>query len=539
MLFKSIQLLLILTLASAPSPAFAFDGSSSALEAQPAGPTAEPSEPLALTAPISTATPPPLVAVRAPWKKSHVWTIIGTCGFLTGAAIAGVTTYFVSQGYGVLDTSNPSNPFWGWGMSGAWQANDLGKYPSEVKERYMDMTYGADGLGFNIFRYNIGGGENPDSHHYNNQAIQPVEGVYNWSADPHQRWMLKAARARGANIFEAFSNSPPYWMTRSQCSAGAYDGGQNNLPTEKFGLFGQYLAKVIKHLNEDPDLNITIHSLSPMNEATETWWYAGHGQEGAHFSRDTHDQLFRAIGKALEDEGLHTKLAAGEDFGYEATRLGLLALSPEAYRYIGQVNTHGYDQTNGQSVAALARKLGIANTESEMGCCFSNPPAGQNDEMYGALALSSNIRRALGEFRASAWMIWQTNWGVIDLAGGKLIKLKQAYGIEQYSKFIRPGYQMIAVNDPQTLAAIGPATQAKEGTSRKHVLVITNNQLTEMSKTFRFGKLYFPYPFAQVYRTSNSENLVALQELPIDSNNNIQISVPPRSIVTLVLEAVE
>ena len=37
----------------------------------------------------------------------------------------------------------------------------------------------------------------------------------NWEADAAQRWMLLAARDRGATLFEAFSNSPPYWMTVS------------------------------------------------------------------------------------------------------------------------------------------------------------------------------------------------------------------------------------------------------------------------------------------------------------------------------------
>lgn len=39
-------------------------------------------------------------------------------------------------------------------------------------------------------------------------------GEVDWEVDAGQRWVLLAARERGACIFEAFSNSPPYWMTR-------------------------------------------------------------------------------------------------------------------------------------------------------------------------------------------------------------------------------------------------------------------------------------------------------------------------------------
>ena len=47
------------------------------------------------------------------------------------------------------------------------------------------------------------------------------DGTWNWEADAAQRWMLLAARDRGATLFEAFSNSPPYWMTVSGRASGA------------------------------------------------------------------------------------------------------------------------------------------------------------------------------------------------------------------------------------------------------------------------------------------------------------------------------
>ena len=47
------------------------------------------------------------------------------------------------------------------------------------------------------------------------------DGTWNWEADAAQRWMLLAACDRGATLFEAFSNSPPYWMTVSGRASGA------------------------------------------------------------------------------------------------------------------------------------------------------------------------------------------------------------------------------------------------------------------------------------------------------------------------------
>jgi len=39
---------------------------------------------------------------------------------------------------------------------------------------------------------------------------------YNWSQDANQRLVMFGARDRGANVFVAYSNSPPWWMTFSR-----------------------------------------------------------------------------------------------------------------------------------------------------------------------------------------------------------------------------------------------------------------------------------------------------------------------------------
>src|SRR5882724_2370906 len=71
----------------------------------------------------------------------------------------------------------PAQTFRGWGMSLAWEANDLyggGRQPARIKDpkiqaQYMDLLYGDPAirltLGFNIVRYNISGGDDPTHTH--------------------------------------------------------------------------------------------------------------------------------------------------------------------------------------------------------------------------------------------------------------------------------------------------------------------------------------------------------------------------------------
>ena len=131
-------------------------------------------------------------------------------------------------------------------MSLAWEANDLyggGRQPALIKDpqlqsQYMDLLYGEPTarltLGLNIARYNIGGGDDPTR--ASMRADAQMDGfqagptaTFDWSRDAAQRRMLQEAKNRGANIFEAFSNSPPYWMTKTGSSSGGTSPHQDNL----------------------------------------------------------------------------------------------------------------------------------------------------------------------------------------------------------------------------------------------------------------------------------------------------------------------
>jgi hypothetical protein len=116
--------------------------------------------------------------------------------------------------------SRAAQSFRGWGMSLAWEANDLyggARQPAGVndpkkQDQYMDLLYGDPAtrmtLGFNIVRYYIGAGDDPT--HVHMRADAQMEGfqigpdaAFDWAQDAPQRKMLQEAKKRGANIFEA------------------------------------------------------------------------------------------------------------------------------------------------------------------------------------------------------------------------------------------------------------------------------------------------------------------------------------------------
>jgi O-glycosyl hydrolase len=207
----------------------------------------------------------------------------------------------------------PAQTFRGWGMSLAWEANDLygGERQSaqikdpNIQSQYMDLLYGDPAtrltLGFNIARYNIAGGDDPTHTHM--RADAQMEGyqsgpsaAFDWTRDASQRRMLQEAKKRGANIFEAASYSPPYWMTLSGCSSGAKVGHQDNLRPDMYGSFVNYLAAVLKHFREVE--GIRFESLEPFNEPDGGWAARGR-QEGNSASYSSQNALIPSLASRL------------------------------------------------------------------------------------------------------------------------------------------------------------------------------------------------------------------------------------------------
>ena len=143
--------------------------------------------------------------------------------------------------------------FDGWGTSLAWWAHVVGGFPAHVRDNYMRKIFDpVHGLGLTVARYNIGGGENPKYHFLTHRAaipgFAPHPPRFDWAADKNQRLILHECIRMGVNQVQAFSNSPPWYMTISGSVTGGRRG-QNNLMPRDFSSFADYLAIVVAHFN--------------------------------------------------------------------------------------------------------------------------------------------------------------------------------------------------------------------------------------------------------------------------------------------------
>jgi O-glycosyl hydrolase len=185
-------------------------------------------------------------------------TITVCCGMLAMLALAGQA----SEAGRELIRVNPrqrQQVFEGWGTSLCWWANAVGAWQDGArKDEVMDLVFDPyKGLGLNIVRYNVGGGENPlHNFIWSWRAIPGFkadpDGPYQWEADAGQRWVLLESIERGVTITEAFSNSPPWWMTvsGSVTGNGEHRQAKNNLRKDMYDAFADYLTEVVRHYRD-------------------------------------------------------------------------------------------------------------------------------------------------------------------------------------------------------------------------------------------------------------------------------------------------
>ncbi len=427
----------------------------------------------------------------------------------------------------------------GWGTSLAWWAHVVGGWSQQRHDEIADLVFSPTaGLGLTVARYNIGGGDDPTHHHMRPggdvPGFQPAPGVWDWTADANQRRVLLAAQARGADTFEAFSNSPPYWMTRSGCAAGADDGG-DNLRDDHVDAFAAYLAAVAARYRAE--WGVTFRTVEPFNEPAASNWRKGNRQEGCHVSPAQQRAVVARLAEQLAAHGLSaTAISAPDDYSIDQAIETLRAYDAGDLAAISQVNVHSYSGTRRADLRELAAAHGKPLWMSE----YSNG-AGHHDHtaMEPALRLSAQIRRDLSELRPAAWVYWQaveaeaghdSNWGFIhaDFSGAseEYWLTKQYYGMAQYSRFIRPGFQFIAIDDLRALAAHDAAT----GTL---VLVYDNDTDAATPLTVDLARFSRCPATAAANRTSPSENLARLPDAPLDGAR-LAIALPPRSITTIV-----
>lgn len=454
------------------------------------------------------------------------------------------------------DWQNASPPFEGWGTALAWFGNVTGGFPSATRTHLADLLYGRDGLGLNIARYNIGGGNAPETPDYM-RAGGAVAGFWHrpagvsgmdwwnperdwdWSADAGQRWWLDAIKARVPKdlLFEAFSNSPPYFMTISGLVSGAEDGLRNNLRPGFEDQFATYLVTVVAGLEKRHGIH--FRTISPVNEPNTPYWFAANKQEGAHWTPEAQSRMYLALAKALQARGMPNEISGPDETNPQTFALDWNGLSEAAKGVIRQINVHSYETTGKTGVRDVAEASGKRLWMSEVDLS----PAGVRqdyDDMRPAIALAEQIIDDMQRLRPRAWVLWQavedetpdpktsSNWGLIKTQFGRadspLHLTKKYYAFANFTKFLPAGTRFVPASEPDTLVGIGEgqvvAVHVNPGLVPREIRM-------ELPSDFRDAKIV-----CQAYVTDAQRNL-APQKVT-GCGYKASVAVPPLAIATIV-----
>lgn len=445
---------------------------------------------------------------------------------------------------------NPEQAFQtleGWGSSLCWWAGQVGNWNDSRVDSIIELITSPHGLNMNIFRYNIGGGDDPshaDGHMVKGKGKRAeMEGFkasenapYNWKADEAQRLiMLKIKEKRPDAVFEAFSNSPPYWMTISGCSGGNVDPMKDNLKPEYYDAFCDYLIDVCKYYKSE--FGIEFKTLEPFNESTSGYWNYMGSQEGCHFEPETQMKIIRLLYPKIKASGLKTVISASDETNIKSfikvTKTYIEA--GDILDKIGQLNTHTYSGTNEQRIDAekITRSIGKDFWQSETG------PGGWKERARGLknnLLLTQKMFDDLNLMKPQAWLDWQLMeenndvWGLIkcNFKTEKYEIVKNLYVRMQITRFIKQGYTIIETDNEKVLAAINP---------EKTELVVAINNPSETQESFTLNLDSFSKNIKQteIYRTSRTEDCKKLPSQKI-KKQALLYSAPALSLTTMIFQ---
>lgn len=456
-----------------------------------------------------------------------------------------------------LDPAQTFQTTEGWGTSLCWFGNVLGAWADDKLDHAADLLFDPeDGLGLNVVRYNIGGGDAPGHEHMGFGREMPgvkasASSEFDYSADENQIKVLSEAAERvspGELIIEGFSNSPPYWMTESGCASGSASGG-SNLRSDAYDDFADFLADVTLHFRDV--LGLPFRTVEPLNEPLADWWKSQGGQEGCHFSRSEQALIIKQLRASLNERGLaEVEIAASDETSLDDAVATYQSFDAETRAAMAQINTHAYSGSQRAQLRALATGDSKRLWSSEIdGSGASDPFAvfpHAHDDIVPGLDLAQRITRDLREMQVDAFVFWQAveseqaqvnldkNWGLLhgDFEGDtQSVALTKKYHVMmQYTRAIRPGDLMIQIEHQDAVAFVNDALG-------KLVIVQRNAGTSASTRSYDLSGFTSVGARARVTRTSATEDHASLEDVPI-LQGQLVATIAPQSVTTFVLDCV-
>lgn len=396
--------------------------------------------------------------------------------------------------------------FEGWGTSMAWWAEDAGDYHKEDLDKLDELAnILINELNYTTFRYNIGGSCDDDKENNCpaiNLGLNPQRTIPNMNEPDrglNQRRMLTSLSKIGKEgnktmKFEAFTNSPPYWMLKSGSPTGGRNG-TNNLMDDKYDDFAEYIVRAVGYLNDDlKPYGFDIESIEPFNEPYLGWSFNDDPtrgkQEGCSYNSNNQIKLVRALHKEIEDQEVSAFMSANDNFSISSDIIKLYKENGLLDKIGSRLNFHDYSG----NIAARKEVHALAKAEGKNVWISEGGPIGievGGDPYRTQLNFMNRISQDLKYMKPKRWIDWQIvdthpNWTAIDyydyMENGNITPNKRFYLMQHFTKHISIGDdQLFSTSDIENVVAF----RSKDETKLTIVTVNNTNSSTSFNVNLR------------------------------------------------------
>ncbi len=400
------------------------------------------------------------------------------------------------------------------------------EYPEPARTEILDLLFSqGKGAGVSILRNIVGdGGTWGNATDGPTPTIQPQEGVWNWTGDEDQIWLMRQAKQYGCDTFFSTVWSPPGWMKTSN----AVDGG-GSLRPEEYPAYAEYLSRYLREYQARH--RVSISAISLQNEPDLTTKYSSCNWTGVQFRDFIRDHLV----STFKRDGITVKVVLGESSNFGEKPAEETLNDPATASAVDIVASHAYDEKPEEKVKSLplAKLHGKRTWMTEVSYFGENDPSIKDGLRWAKL-----MHDHLTVSEVNAWFYW---WGAcyktngeslitLDLKNRSYSTTKRLFTFSNFSRFIRPGF--VRLDCPASPAAGVNVSAFRSGNGESLVVIAINGSDAAQEIDYCLEgcetTAFIPY------RTSATEDLARLDIVP-----SLKINLPAQSVTSFVASQVK
>lgn len=468
-----------------------------------------------------------------------------------------------------VDEGEKGRALEGFGASACWWSQIAGQ--SENGEEIIKLLYSKEGLGLNIYRYNIGGGSadmeteitdpwhKTESFYVLNEETGEFE--YDFTRDAAAQKMLDLALSYGCvDTVILFANSPHYSMTLNGDTYGNKNWWVSNLPRESYEAYAEYFVTIAEYFINK---GVPVKAISPINEPNWSWGAERQHQEGCFYNSEDIYGVYKAFVKEIKERNLDIKLSGPEaaEIGFRLYEWFEYLYNDEEIRpYLANLSYHSYWTDDN-----LQNKIGLGNwieekvpdIEIEMSEWCHLPCTSPVDSIDGALLQARTMANDLNFSNINSWTAWVGVNGIgigedgkdysdgLLYGNGDLSEFNVAmryYAVAHFSKFIP--LDSVKISSEKNINDVTKVEETNENGEKNITLMkYTLNQVAYLTPDGKIVMVVVNEGAERELKTKvqrdNMTIYTTTQEKQLEETykgEKTAITLPEKSITTIVFE---